>query len=241
MIASCAGWRWRGGRLVPRTKPRTEARNVFRGSAQGCPCKCTPLAPADSQPGARSTQTRRHSCSPRHTPTQHGLTIRRQQRRHPTAQITTSAQAATPTATTVRHTCPARRRRPSMTHERPPAKPFFFQPAARAARGSLRSDRSLGHYLLVRNAKQSAQFVEKGRSAGWTAAERPGPCRAILTVVALSIAAAQVGAMRIGAAATGADSRQGLEQDTPVHCCGLPLPLARLPPPSVTPATASMP
>ena len=46
MIAPCAGRCRRGGRLVTRTKPRTEPRNVFPGSAPGCPCKCTPLAPA---------------------------------------------------------------------------------------------------------------------------------------------------------------------------------------------------
>ena len=47
MIAPCAGWCRRGSPLVTRTKPRTEPRNVFPGSAPGCPCKCTPLAPAD--------------------------------------------------------------------------------------------------------------------------------------------------------------------------------------------------
>ena len=35
-----------GSPLVTRTKPRTEPRNVFPVSAPGCPCKCTPLAPA---------------------------------------------------------------------------------------------------------------------------------------------------------------------------------------------------
>jgi hypothetical protein len=46
MIASCTAWCGRRSGLVPRTKPRTEPRIVFPGSAPGCPCKCTPLAAA---------------------------------------------------------------------------------------------------------------------------------------------------------------------------------------------------
>ena len=46
MIGDAQAEAGRRGRVMPRTKPRTEPRNVFPGSAPGCPCKCTPLAPA---------------------------------------------------------------------------------------------------------------------------------------------------------------------------------------------------
>ena len=46
MIGDAQAEAGRRGRVVPRTEPRTEPRNVFPGSAPGCPCKCTPLAPA---------------------------------------------------------------------------------------------------------------------------------------------------------------------------------------------------
>ena len=47
MIAPHAGRCRRGGWVLTRTKRRTQPRNVLPGSAPGCPCKCTPLAPAD--------------------------------------------------------------------------------------------------------------------------------------------------------------------------------------------------
>lgn len=46
MIGQAQAEAGRRGGCVPRTKPRTEPRIVFPGSAPGCPCKCTPLAPA---------------------------------------------------------------------------------------------------------------------------------------------------------------------------------------------------